>query len=244
MTYNFGYSITRTFIPYENGEPINLPSQVPSIYLFSSQPSLADALAGTGAISAFTRDYWTEQLTTPYKRTYTYPPINDTASRSSGSVGYWEAVNFVLSGGGTTHTVLRQFDVERTETTDSYPTVTTDTLIEIYPAITSYLTTGQLTQFLGIALDDIKMRIRARGLVWTNLYQLQDLKLSLAYRTISLCALSQIKESGDRHEIRYNEFNKLFSESFTALTLEVDTNNDGEADEEVKPSPSYAIIIR
>ena len=76
--YVFGKEIKRDFIPYENEEPFNLPTQSPVIYLFDSEPSIADALSGIGALVGYTLTSWIESQSKPFTRSYTFPAINST----------------------------------------------------------------------------------------------------------------------------------------------------------------------
>lgn len=243
MSFNFGKDIVRELITYENQEPFNLVSQAPAIYLFSNQPSIANAASGSGAIASHTVNYWLESQLSPYKRTYTIPAIPSDGSGTK-CRGFWEAINFVLQSSGTTETVIRQFDVEATEETDSWPEVTRDTLKAFYPAISAYLSDSQLDNMLSLSIAEVQLDFKNKGITWTRLYSLQDLTLAIAYKTIATGSLSQFKEEGDRFWLRYKEFQEKYDKAISAISLPIDTDGDGAPDGDVQPQPSYAYISR
>lgn len=246
MTYNFGKDITRKFIPYEDEQPIALLSQAPQIFLYSAQPTLSQAATGSGAIGgSYTVAYWADTAPAPFAKTYTIPAIPDPSPTSNTpSRGYWEAINFVLKSGGQTQTVVRQFDVERTAETDSFPTITTTDLTNVYPAISAYLSTGQMDAFIVIALQELKIDLDDKGYKWTDLFKLDKLTLAAAYKTISLCALSQIKERDDRFELRFKIFSDRYDTIMSKTKLLIDTDGDNSPDEEAPAQPNYMIVTR
>lgn len=239
--YVFGKSIRREFIPYENGEPFDLPTQTPTIYLFSAQPTVAEALAGTSAISSHTLSSWVESHGKPYQRTYTFPAIN---SADNESLEFWEAIKYVLTGSGTSHVTIRYFEVGATEAPDSYPHVSRSDIIGIFPAITAYLTEVQLNTFIEAAQVSIKTDVEARGFRWERLYRQEKLRLAINYRTISLAELSQVKEQGDRHFIRYQEFETKTQAVLESLSLPYDADGDSIPEGVMAVQPQSWRVIR
>lgn len=228
--YNFGKDITREFIAYENGEPIELPSQVPAIYLFSSQPSMADALAGTGAVRAAITT-WAQQSIPPYKRIYTHAAIEDPDSDgSTPSLGYWEAIRFIAKTSGAYQVKIREFDVERAGETDSYSDVTVQDLKDVFPAISSYGTDAELSDQIGVALEEFKLYFKSKGIEWHKLHNLRETKLYLAYKAIALNSIGEIKQQGDRFQLRYDEFEKKAATILGMLKLPYDSDDDGKPD--------------
>jgi hypothetical protein len=244
--HNFGADVTRTLIDYQDGEPLSLPSQVPAIYLFSTQPTMAAAAAGTGAIGGtYTLNYWTEVSGSPYKRTFTFPAIADPAPTGSVScVGYWEAVNYVRKASGQTQTVIRQFDVERGAQGDSYPAITITVLKNIFPGIATYATDAQLSAFLDIAIEEVKLDILAKGHKWERLFELNRLKLGVAFKCIADVSFSQVKEDNDKFLIRYKEFEEKYQRFVNSLELPADSDGDNIKDSTVQTKPSYTIVSR
>lgn len=243
MKYIFGKDISRQFNPTQNNEHISLPTQTPTIYIFASNPSRTVARAGTGA--AATISSWTELSTFPYTRTYTITAIADPDPTGiTDYKDYWEAINYVAKTAGDTLTTIRHFRLERAAGTDSKPGTTVNDLKNIYPAITSYLTDDQLTQFIGIARDEMQLELEAQGLEWSKLSDLYKTKLALAYKTIALAALSQIKEQGDRHHIRYEEFTKRGVSALKTLDLPYDADGDGQAEAARPLRQEHVYLIR
>ena len=86
MRYVFAKDISREFNPEEGGQPLQIPSQTPKIYVYDSEPTRTDALSGTGSIASVTS--WTQLAHTPYTCNYTLPAIAD--PDTEGSVeGLW-----------------------------------------------------------------------------------------------------------------------------------------------------------
>lgn len=230
---------------FEAGESINLPSQSPAIYLFSSQPSIADALAGTGSVR--TKTYWIESNSKPYRRTYTIDPINDPAPTSGSgakTIGYWESINYVRSAGGQTQTLLRYFEVERTPSTDSHPETTVEDLKAVMPSIGKYCSDGQLSDNLETALTLLKLHIKSRGLEFTKYSRLDELTLALAYKTISIANRGLIQTPDDKHNYLYNEFESLYAKAMNQILLPYDSDGDGQPDTVKQPESSVITMIR
>lgn len=243
MTVNFGKDIIRRLYPEENGKPINLPVQDPTIYLFSAQPTLAAAAAGTGAVQTCTS--WTQATVEPWTLTYSFTAINDPAPTSSTpSLTYWEALLYKLKTGAQVQTLLRTIELERVSGAPEQPETSTEDLVNIYPAITSYATEQQLKEFLAIAIQEIKTELESKGIEWAHVGNLTKLKLALAYKTISLVALSQIRERQDKHEYRYTEFDAKYQAQMQTIKLKVDEDQDGSYELEKESSKFYFISER
>lgn len=226
MSYNFGKDIVRKLYPEENLQPLQVPVQNPTIYLFSAQPSLADAALGTNAIQTVTS--WTQNGIAPYAITYSFTSVSDPSTTGS-TYGrtYYEALLYRNKAAAQVQQVIRTFDLERPEAPAEAPNATVTDLANVYPAITAYATTPQLTEHIGIALEEIKTELRAKGLDWAQLGNQARLKYALAYKTISLVCLSQIREREDKHEFRYKEFQLKYQAQMDSIALPFDENKDG-----------------
>lgn len=236
-SYLFGKDIARKFYPLEDNEPINLPSQSPAIYLFSTMPSLADARAGTGAIASVV-NYWTETNTTPYQRAYTLLAIPDPSPTSSTprETTYFEAVNFVTKASGQTQTHISAFDVEKPRASESIPGTTPYDLKTVYPAIANYCTDAQLERYLGAAQDLIKIDLRSKSVDWGDIDGLRNLRYALAFLTIQLVAESQIEDASDKFAIRAEIYSKKFESLMSKIALPYDPDGDGIKDKETQQS--------
>lgn len=247
MKYQFGKDITHTFYPSLDGEAINLPSQVPSIFLWheDNKPSTVTAAqAGTSAIGSEIV-YWTHSDINPYPRAFTIPKIDDPYPESTDTYqGYWLAINYIAQAGGTKHTVMQYFECERLRPVDGVPGAELRDLKEVYPAITAYLKDSELEAFLTIAEEEMRFEFEAKGFEWARVYDLKKTRLALAYKTIALCALSQIKEDGDKHHLRFSEFNRKYEQFLSSLTLPLDTDKDDVPDGDIRPAKTYAVISR
>jgi len=231
MSYNYGKSITRNFYPLEDDEPIELPSQAPAIYLYSSLPTLADAQAGTGAIASHSISYWEPQAVTPYARSWTFPPIANPSPNSATSPrGYWEVINFVSAPGGQRQTVINQLVLERTQALPEIPGTTKADLKRVWPGISTYITDSQLDDFLQLAMEEMQSDFQAKGFDWGTIKNLSRARLALAFKTIELANLSQFKEENDRFHLRFKEFQNKYNNAIATSGIESDTDGDGAAD--------------
>lgn len=243
MRYVFGKDISREFNPEEGGQPLQIPSQTPEIYVYDSEPTRTDALAGTGSIASITS--WSQLAHTPFTCTYTIPAIADT--NSEGSVeGLWfyESIKFVTQDGEGEQLVIRAFFVELPRGNDSYPTVDVLEIKDNYPNIASYLEDEQISEFVQSAITELRGDLEAKGVEWNRVSELHKTKLAVAYKTIALCSFSQMKEPGDKFDRRYEEFGKKYQQELSKYKLPVDLNGDGKPDSIVTPQTSYIIIGR
>lgn len=241
--YVFGKDITRRFYPMEANEPLNLPTQTPTIYIFNSQPSRDKAIAGTDAIETILT--WTAASVTPFERTYTISALDDPdADSSSQSAIFWEAINFTTKLSGEIQTVIRAFVVERVEGPDSEPGTTAADLIDIYPAITAYLTPKQLDAHLRLAQDELKIDLEAMGIRWSRVHELSKLKLILAWKTIALSSESQIKTAEDKFDRRADLYNSKYERGLKNVVIPYDSDGDGKVDSKALPAKTYFIIDR
>lgn len=224
----FGKTITRKFIPLQDGEYINLPSQAPEIYLFSSEPSLEDAINGTGRFD--TINYWQESSLPPYARTYTITAVEDPEPESDNSaVGYWEAIRYAIDTVNK-QTKLRYFEIERAEALTATPDTTVQDLKDIWPAIINYADDTELEQHLGNAETELKLELKAKNYVWGKVFELDDVRLPLAYKTVQLVCESQLLAGDDKFAIRATMFKEKYETLIKMLKLPYDSDGDGAPD--------------
>ena len=229
----FGKDITRKFYALEDSEPINLYSQAPAIYLFTDQPSLTVARAGTGALQ--TVNYWSETTGIPYTRTYTFTAVDDPAPTSTTppSSYYWEAINYYAKSGGQLQTKLRTIELEKPSATETVPGTTAQDLKDIYPAIDSYVESdSELEQFIVVAQDEIKSQLKSKGIEWGTIENLKEFKYALAFLAIQYLSESQIVEASDKFAIRAEIYSKKYETALSRITVTHDTDNDGMPDTE------------
>lgn len=222
----FERSGTRNFYPLVNNQAIQLPAQTITFYFFDQQPTVTDAMAGTGATHTVTTS--TISATSPYPVSYTLPAFDDPYPANAWTIyTYWMAVKFILVVAGDSQCVIRSFEIARVEGNDNVPGTTVQELKDIYPAISAYASDAQLLTHLTSAQDELKLDFKKRGLPWSRIADLSDLRLALAFKTIANVSLSQIAQAGDRFEVRYVEFNSRCRAILDGAILQVDTDGDG-----------------
>lgn len=241
--YLFGQSISRTFYALEDNEPFPIPSQAPAIYLFSSRPTFEAASLGTDAIQ--TVNYWSHDATSPYPRTYNFSPVSDPSpGGTSYTRQYWEGVNWYNDLAQQIQTIIRSFEIERTEELDSIPGTTVADITAVYPKITSYLSNNELTSHLAIALDEFKIDLEAQGIEYHQAFRLRRAKYALAYKAISISSLSQIQELNDKHYIRWEQYDQMYRGMLSKIQLPTDLDGDNEPDEIAELNQSVFINER
>lgn len=238
----FGKDFQRTFYLVLDGEPIKLPSQTPTIYIFSSAPTRDEAQAGTGAVETITS--WNQDAASPYGCTYTVSAIDDPSpdEATPEPAWYWAAISYVAETSEQTQTAIQAFLLERGATPATLPHITPADLIDVYPAINDYLEDEELRAQIAVALSLMITELEAKGIEWGKLGDLHKLKLALAFRAIALSSFSQVKEEGDKFHLRYIEFTRLYSTVMEAIRLPYDKDGNGKPEQVVEAKRSYAIL--
>lgn len=243
MGYTFGKSVLRHFYPLQENEPIVLPSQAPSIWLYSSQPSEAEAASGANRITAYDLAYWTE--TSPYQRTYTFSPIPDPEPTSSTKLrGYWEVVRFVTQSSQQAQSAIRYFEVERVEETDTHPGTTVETLKQLAPQVAAYFSDPVLEQYIANALEEMKLEFEGKKLEWADLYKLNKIRMALGYKALAMAFTNQIQQEGDRFSIWATAFKEAYRVALSSIAIESDSDGDGVPDAKGGVEPSFRIFAR
>lgn len=242
-SYVFGKTIKRRFYPQINGEPIQLPSQTPTIYIFDSEPTREAAIAGTGAIDTVAT--WAQATVSPFECTYDIAAIDDPDPDSNTeNAVYWEAIKFIGQTSEQTQTVVRAFILERIEGNEAEPGTTAGDILAVYPAIEAYLTPEQLGAHLRLAQDELKIDLEALGLKWGRLRDLNKLKLALAWKSIQLSAESQIKNADDKFDKRADLYREKYERALKNISLPYDSDGDGKAEVTSAPQSSSFLVTR
>lgn len=244
MSYSvFGKAISRKFYPLINDNPNQLPSQNPTIYVFTSQPTLNDARDGGGAQQTIST--WSQNSSSPYECTYTIAAIEDPDPESAvPQRTYYVAINYVLVAAGQVQTVLQTLDIERASGTDSVHGITYSDLVEVYPAITAYASNNQLGSIINIAQDELELKLRGKGIRLSDVQNIDEARRAIAYRAIQLLSEAQISTPDDKWATRREIYKEKFQESLKDTILYVDTNRDGIPDSVATGEPRYVIVTR
>lgn len=241
--YVWGAPVTRKLYPTESGNPKALPAQSITAYLFLDRPSITDGASGNGAIDV--SSFVSQNMATPYDLVYSYGAQQDpNPGDYPGEEVYWESVNYKLVDGGPTNTLLRSIKFARLGQHDSIPDTTAADIADIMPNINSYLTDAQINDFIEIAQQDVKDRLRAEGFKWQRIYDLHLLRWAIAYRAIAECAISQMKVERDRHHIRNMYFNEKYEDKIKAIILQYDPGAEGDPVLEISTEQNYVVMRR
>lgn len=239
----FGKAISRGFTSYLENTEIIVSVTAPSIYLFDSEPTLANARDGTGSVQTLTS--WTRATTAPFLNAYSFTAVEDPSPTSAtDSYTYWEAINYYPEAAGQKQTVIRSFTLSRAIAGEDSVGITITDVKEVYPHISSYLTDGQLTAILDAATDQMKIDLEAVGLKWSGIKSQSKLALTLAYLCIAMSAESQITTEGDRFAARSDRYNEKYTGNLKKIELSYASDNKSTADSKQKAGASFMVANR
>lgn len=239
--YPFGKSFSYHFIPLIDDNEVTLPTSTDpvSIYIYNNKPTISEARVGTGALSQISPNTWVETDTT--SRTIAIPVIEDpTPNNETTTENYWIAINFHLETGGEYQTVVRRLLLERPASHSKRVAVVEADLTDIFPTITKYSTSGQITNYIETAVILIKSFLKSKGYKWASIYRPDEIKLAVIYKALALFAHSQ---KGEEFKERFVEWNREHLSLIESLKIQLDEDVDGEA-EIVKPVGTGWIVSR
>jgi len=236
----FGKSITRSFIVDDGEGALSLPSQSPTIYLFTTQPTRIDAIAGTGATQTITA--WTANNSS---YDYQFAAVTDPDPASSNAeIEYWEAIKYVLQTAGSVQTKIRSFTIARAEVAISKPGTSLQDIKDVWSGVSNYIGDSQLGTFLEEA--ETLMRLKFGKKAWVRLGDLEDAKFALAYKAIILMAETQIAKGfqGDKFEKLAIIFQNRYKEILASTSFPQDTDGDGKEDSIITKSARVIDVSR
>jgi hypothetical protein len=240
----FGKAIQRNFIAYEDQDPVAISSLSPAIYLFDTQPTLANAANGIGAIQSIAA--WINLGTnSPYVNTYSFNAVSD--PEPTGNVttrDYWEAINYKIDPSATIAPLIRSFEISRAVGGMTDTTTKIADLKGVFPAISQYLSDSQLSEVLENAEEQLKLDLSSNDLNWSQIGNLNALRLTLAYLAIAMSSETQFIATGaDRFERRATLYRNLYSENLKKIKLTYDKDKDGSF-ETVKKAGAFSIQVQ
>lgn len=238
----FGKSLTYKFYPTENGEPLQIGSNSPSIYVFDKLPTRDEAQTGTNKIGS-TITSWSVTGTSPYACTFTIPAITDPYPDSNiDEREYYLGINFeVVNASGITETVVKAFNLQRAYGSDSVPGVTVAQVKESFPAISSYLDDTELGNLLTAAEKELKLKLKTKGIDYRLANDLTDLNVPLAYMCLEISCITQIENEGDKFQTKAEYWRQKAKDILSSITIPIDNDADGREDQRREPRPSYII---
>jgi hypothetical protein len=219
-----------------------LTSQTPAIYIFATQPGRDAAQNGTGALQTIGTWTWS---TSALGWSYTVAAIDDPQPTSTDNPKvYWEAVNFLLETGEQVQTDVRSLVLERVVGHSHGVGVTDAILKEYFPQIDTCSTSTQREQYIALAIEDVKGKLKNKGFEWARIHRIDRLNIAIAYKVLYMIMLVQLQQGNDKYAIKYNEFKGIYDTTIDSLVLEYDSNQDGLPDAQVKSSSGPVRLIR
>ena len=219
-----------------------LPAQTASYFLYDEKPLREDAILGAGSLATGTQTG--QSANSPYALSYTFPSIDDPDPSASddNDKTFWEAIVYVSELGQQTQLGLRSFVVARTYGTDSVPGTTVPDVKAVFPSIANYMTDQQIGAYLTSGELETRNYFTRKGIAWSRLFDLDQLKMALAYKAISDMSLASIVQPNDKHAQRYEIFKVRYNTELKALSLAYDSNKDGQPDTKAQ-ALSFAMTV-
>ncbi len=225
MGYPFGKDIAYTFYPIADETSVALPAQTATLYLYAteSRPSRSE-VASSGANA--TANYSSTAVSandTSIAFTITAADIPDPDQNSEKDrYTYWVVVKFILKASGQAQYELRALQMERVAGHHKALAVVSGDLTAIYPYATTYASSGEITNFITVATDEVRARLRSEGYEWAQVYRPDRLKNATAHLALTKLAVAQIQSGGDDFKALYDIWFKSYENFYNSLAFEYD----------------------
>lgn len=246
MAYSFGQDFIFWFYPLVDDKPAVVPAaiqgQTPSIFVFpDSLPSRQDAVSGAGAIQSIASWTWN-----PTKNGWSFTidgiddpdPVGGIFERT-----YWIAINFRLSSSEQPQCVLRSVELERPAGHQFNVEVDETDLQSFYPQIGVYATLAHQREHILNGITQVRSALKAKGFRWTRLTRPDHLKPAVCYRALAMLFLSQA-QGNDKFAALYQEFKTLYQTEIDSLTIDYDSDNDGDRDASPVFGSAGILVVR
>lgn len=240
----FGKDITRSFTADDGQAAVLLPTQAPTIYIFSTYPTLDGAQNGTGAVATIST--WQQSLATG-ECTYTIPAIADPYPESAFvERDYFEAINYILQTSGQTQTKIRGFSIRRADALESIPGTTPADIKAAWPHVNAYITDAQLEKAIGLAEIQVRHDLAAKGYTWGRIFNLADTRIGIAFKAIEMAAAGEMSRNGAQEKFAWmvNYFAGKYADYMGTIKLPMDKDGDGVADITIDARAPYQVITR
>jgi hypothetical protein len=236
--------MARVFYPVSNGgEPLQLPTQTLEFFLFVDRPSIEDAEDGTGAISAGTQT--AQSSTSPYQVGYTYPPYSDPNPEEIGENEelLWESIVYYNQISAQKQVSIRSFKIARSFGMDDIIGTTADSVKDVFPSISNYMTDVEIQDFITNAETDLKTRLRAKGIRYERVLDLREFKLAIAFKAIADASVVSIVQPNDKHAQRWSVFEDKYKDQLQMIVFAYDGDQDGEADSKHRAKSGITMVF-
>lgn len=231
MGYSYGKDLVYTFYPLLDDKSVILPSQTPSIYVFTdtNRPSLDDALNGTNALGSEITS-WTQR---GLGYDITIPAISDPDPTSNiDRRTFWIGINVVMQSGADVQTIIRSLEMQRVQMHHKAIEILYSDVISYFPQIEGYLNIQQIQRFITVSKAEIQNELKAKGFEWAQVYRPDQLTLGCIFKVMMYAMASQRKSPGDQFDLNFDLYKSSYQNFIQSLKLEYDSDRDGEPEEQ------------
>lgn len=239
--YSFGVDFDyKLFLLDGNGDAIEPSADSPSIYVYSSKPTIEDVQAGSGSVVGSEITSWTDNGN---GRTIAIPAISDPDPNEEFPTihDYYIGIVFTVETSGQEQCVIRHLPIRRITGLDNELTVTVADLEVYLSGIDGYIDEAQQALMVSAAKAEVRAELTAKRFEYARIQNPEELKSALTAKTLMLVALDQRAQGTDGFETLYEESKRRYEKFIGALPLEIDTDLDGEADK-VETKSRFAVI--
>lgn len=229
--YVYGRQFSITYFPVDlDGNPVTASADAPTIYLFGPDfyPSQDTARSGTNALQTISS--WSASGN-GYQ--FTVGAIDDSnPSDPVGTRDYHFGINFTTEASEQVQTRRLHIRVSRPLGYDEELNVVQADLEAYFPTIDNWIATSAQDTFISEATSWVKSRLEDKNYNYYLVTNPTKLKFLVIQRALNRIALAQVATGNQGFQVLLEETKDEVESEFKSMILDLDTDQDGEKDEE------------
>ncbi len=223
MPFPFGKDFAYTFYAGSSDEYEALPTAPESIYIYQTgyRPTRAEAAAGTdngGLLQTIST--WTDS---GEGKVFSVDAIDDPDPTGSNTEHtYWVVVNFKLSTGEQTQTIIRALPMRRVWAHHAAVTTSKADLQTIFPKIDDYWNDSEQDASIELAVDMVKAELNSKGFEWALIWQPDKLNHAVAYKALTFLTAGELAAGADTWQRSHETWTNAADTALNTLRFEYD----------------------
>ena len=236
-TYQFGKQFTYPFYARDkDGAAITTLQASPSIWIYSEKPSRETVRTETGTTDFLVGSEITTWTQSGNAWNITIPQIADPDTDDNQFVHtYYIGIRYQIESGGDELISISAFELTRPFGYDNELNVTTADIMKFFPQVDEYHSTSAQTDFLDEATRQVKADLNTAGYELYKGRNFDGLRYAVIWKTLYLMALALNLQNQEDEGLRVliDESKEQYTARIQNAPIELDTDDDGEADTEV-----------
>jgi hypothetical protein len=195
--YIFGKAFKYQFYPLNDDKFVDIQAITApdSIYIFSEQPSITEAKAGTGNLQQIST--WSD-IKDGNGKEIDVAAIEDPDDEAEWQrYDYWIAINTPLESGGDVQTIIRHLPIGRIRAHHKPVTVDNNDLQKIYSTIDTIASDVDQKNAIQLAILEAQKTLQTSGYEWGEIWEPQELNIAISYMAVGSLMREQIREPQD-----------------------------------------------